>query len=124
MLTAPMIDDIRHTLAGRDGAVLLISVPAHISHETAEPLVDHVRSHLPNREGAGVVLDLTRVVLISSIGVAALLQIREHCADRAAPLVLASVPESQMVFMRMLKLDRKFEYASSAEDAVIQLDGA
>jgi len=117
------MDDIHHTLGGRDGAVLLVRVPAHISHETAEPLVDMVRSHLPNREGACCVLDLAEVVLISSIGVAALLQIREHCADRAAPLVLAAVPGTQMAFMRMLKIERKFEYAPTTDDAVVQLEG-
>lgn len=118
-----MMEDIRHTLAGRDGAVLLVSVPAHISHETAEPLVDHVRSHLPNRDGAGVVLDLHEVVLISSIGVAALLQVRELCADRGAPLVLARVPAAQASFMRMLKIDRKFEFAATTDEAVMQAEG-
>ncbi len=112
------MEDIRHTHFGQDGAVLVVAAPPQIGHDTAEPLVEHVRTHLPNREGAGVVLDLFGVALISSIGIASLLQIRELCADRGAPLVLARVPEAQQRFMRMLKLDRKFEFAPSVEEAV------
>lgn len=116
--------EVRHILTGRDGGVLLVTVPERVSHESAEGLVECVRRHLPARDDAGLVLDMGEVVLISSIGVAALLQVRELCVDRTAPVCLARLPAAQMAFMRMLKLDRKFEYAPTVDDAVACVEGA
>ncbi len=76
---------------------------------------------LPNRDGVGVVLDLADVALVTSIGIAALLQVQEYCRDRSAGLVLASVPQRQMAFLKMLKLDRKFVVEATTDAAVARL---
>lgn len=112
------MSDVMHQLRGVDGAVLVVRVPSELNHEWAEPLRGCVMRHLPNREGAGVVLDFADVKLISSIGIAALLQVQEHCRDHEAKLVLASVPARQLAFFKMLKLERKFGFAPSVDEAV------
>jgi anti-anti-sigma factor len=115
------VTEIRHRLTGRDGSVLVVAVPRELNHESAEPLRAAVLRALPNRDGAAVVLDLSDVALVTSIGIAALLQVQEFCRDRAAGLILAHIPPRQLAFLKMLKLDRKFEVAATVEDAVGQL---
>lgn len=113
--------DIHHQLAGPDGAALVVRVPRELSHDSAEPLRSTVMRHLPNREGAGLVLDMADVGLISSIGIAALLQVQEFCRDRRAPCILASLPARQIAFLRMLKLDRKFDLSPDVEAGVTRV---
>lgn len=114
--------DIDHQFGGSDGAILIVRLPQDLNHETVEPLRGCVARSLPNRDGAGVVLDMSAVEMISSIGIAALLQVQELCRDRGAGVVLAQVPERQLAFLRMLKLDRKFGFAPTVDDAVDALE--
>lgn len=115
--------EISHNLAGPDESVLLVQVPRELNHESAEPLRAAVMRGLPNRDGAGVVLDMEAVGMVSSIGIAALLQIQEFCRDRRAGLVLARVPQRQLAFLKMLKLDRKFAIEPSTDAALTRLAG-
>lgn len=112
------MDDIRFQLGGRDGEVLIVTVPRDLGHEAADPLRETVVRHLPNRDGVGVVLDMSHVAMISSIGIASLLQIAEACKDRKATLILAAVPDRQLAFFKMLRLDRKFPFAPTIDEAV------
>ncbi|MDX2115504.1 MAG: STAS domain-containing protein [Planctomycetota bacterium] len=115
--------DLHHHLAGRGGVILVIRAPRELNHDTADTIRTAVTRGLPNADGAAAVFDLADVQIMTSIGIAALLQVQEHCADRGARLILARVPERQLAFMRMLKLERKFEFAPSVEDAVAMLEG-
>lgn len=115
------MQDITHRLAGPDEQVLVVSVPRELGHEAADALRDCVVRNLPNRDGAGAVLDMQNVAMISSIGIAALLQIAEACKDRQAGLVLAALSDRQMGFLKMLRLDRKFTFAPLLDDAVASL---
>lgn len=115
------LDELSYSLADPDKSVLVVSVPAELDHLSAEPLTSVVYRRLPDRDDAALVLDLVDVRLISSIGIAALLQVLESCADRGARVLLASVPAAQRRFLEMLKLDRKFEIADSLDDALAQL---
>ncbi len=113
--------DVHATLTGPDDAILLVRVPRLLTHESAEPLRDAVVQGLPKRDGAGVLLDMADVELISSIGVAALLQVFEHCRDQAAVVIIAGLPARQRDFLRMLKIDAKFRFAPTIEDAITEL---
>ena len=112
------MNDLSTQLLGSDQNVLVVSVPAEVNHETAEPLRELVNRLLPNRDGAALVLDFARVDLVSSIGIAALLQIQEACRDRDAAMSLANVSRKQVEFFRMLTIERKFHMESSVADAV------
>lgn len=113
---------ISHRLSGRDQAILIVEAPPELHHDCAEPLRATVTRHLPNRDDAALILDMSSVVLVSSIGVATLLQIHEFCHDRGAALIIAGAPTRHVNFLRMLKLDRKFEFADSVEDAMDRLN--
>ncbi len=115
--------EISHKLAGADEAILVVAVPRELNHESAEPLRAAVMRSLPNRDNAGVILDMTEVGLVSSIGIAALLQVQEFCRDRGAGLVLASLPQRQLAFLKMLKLDRKFACEATVDGAIARLGG-
>jgi anti-anti-sigma factor len=108
-------------LGGRDETVLIVRAPRELGHEEADELRLTVARHLPNRDGAAVVLDMADVVLISSIGIAALLQTQELCEDREASMVIANMPAEQMGLLTMLRLDRKFTMFESVEDACAAL---
>lgn len=110
--------DLDFELVGRDREVLLVRTPRDLTHEVADALRECVIRHIPPRDDAGVILDMAAVTIISSIGIAALLQIAEACKDRAAPLYLAALPDRQLKFLQMLKLDRKFPMVPSIDDAL------
>lgn len=110
--------EIHHILRGPNDTILVVEVPRELNHDSAEPLRAAVQRSLPNCDGAAVVLDMTRVALISSIGIAALLQVQEFCRDRGVTLTLAAVPARQMGFLQMLKLDRKFAVAGNVDEAI------
>jgi anti-anti-sigma factor len=112
------VQEIFHTLAGPDDLVLVVTSPRELGHEAADALRDCVVRNLPNRDGAGAVLDMQNVSMISSIGIAALLQIAEACKDRQARLFLAALSDRQLAFLKMLRLDRKFTFAPSLDDAI------
>lgn len=113
-----------HELSGPDGRVLVLRLPADLNHDSADAVRALLARVLPNREGAAAVIDLGAVRLITSIGIAALLQMEEFCRDRAAPMVLANVPKSQQAFLKMLKLDRKFVQAESIDEAIQRAVGS
>ena len=82
---AYLMDRPEITFAGELDQVLVVAAPAALDHAAADPLRQAVSDNLPDREDACVILDLQEVELITSIGIAALLEIRELCADRRAP---------------------------------------
>lgn len=107
-----------HQFVGPDRNVLVIRLPQRLNHITAESLTEDARRHLPNREDAGLVLDCTEVELITSIGIASLLQIAEHCRDQRAPLVLANLSEALRTMLEMLKLAGRFKATDDVDEAV------
>ncbi len=102
--------------------MLVVRVPRDLNHEWADPLRLCVARNVPDRDGAGVVLDMSSVEMISSIGIAALLQVQEMCKDRQARLLLAGMPQAQARLLSMLKLDRRFSQSPTVDDAVAVLD--
>lgn len=115
------VSDIPYHFSGRDGEVLVVGLPAELTHQCAEILRRTVEGHLPNRAGAAAVLDMSGVSIISSIGIAALLQVSEYCGDQRARLVVASLPQRLRQFLAMLKLEEKFEYAPDLDAALALL---
>lgn len=113
--------DMPHRLGGQDGEVLIVDIPGELTHKSADDLRQTVARRLPNRDGAGVVIDMSGVQLITSIGIAALLQVQEICRDRDARMLLAGLSDRLRAFLKMLKLDRRFESAGSVDDALAAL---
>lgn len=115
------VSDVETSLAGRDEAVLVVLIPGDLTHDRAAPVRMAVERELPNQDGAAVVLDMSRVRLVTSLGVAALLQIEEFCADRMAPLRLVGLSERLVSFLGMLGLKTKFASCTSVDDALAEL---
>ncbi|MCA9294146.1 MAG: STAS domain-containing protein [Phycisphaerales bacterium] len=119
-----MPHDIPNTrLAGSLEQVLVVEAPEALDHTAAGPMRQAVEQDLADRDDAAVVLDLSQVELITSIGIAALLEIREFCADRDAPLVLAGLGDEPRSMLALLRLEGKFQYAASVDEAVGDLGG-
>jgi len=112
------VETIRHEFGGLDGAILIVRVPPEVNHITADPLRETVLHALPARDDAGVVLDCADVSLITSIGVAALLQIKDHCQSVRAPMCLANVSGVLRTMLTLLKLRDHFKEAPDLDAAI------
>ena len=110
--------EILHRLDGPDGRVVVVVVPPALNHQNADAMRDCVERWLPNRDDAAAILDLSAVVLISTIGIAALLQVEDLCRRRGAAFALAGVPPRQKDLLRMLHLTDKFRTVESVEEAL------
>jgi anti-anti-sigma factor len=113
-----------HHLAGQDRNILVFRLPERLNHVTAESVTETACRSLPNRDDAGMVLDCAQVELITSIGIASLLQIAEHCHDLRAPLVLANLSESLRSMLDIVKLLAKFKIADDVDDAIVLVERA
>ncbi|MGD9691849.1 MAG: STAS domain-containing protein [Phycisphaerales bacterium] len=116
--------DVRHELAGHDRQILVVHLPPAVNHITAEPLRQAIEQRLPVRDDAALVLDASEVSLITSVGIAMLLQVQELCDDRAARMLLASLAPPVRKMLALLKLDARFRSADSLDEAVRDLDNA
>ncbi len=110
-------------LIGDSGAVLVIRLPHELSHETADDIRSQVMTRLPEHDDAALILDATELRLVTSIGVAALLQIQEMCNDRGAPFVIAALSEQQQEFLTLLRLDSRFNTAPTVDEALTVAEG-
>lgn len=95
---------------------MLICCPPQLTHETADALSRSAIEALSRIDGAGLILDFDGVTLISSIGIAALLEINEAAGE--GRMVLVGLPGAQAKFLEMLRLDRKFRQAANLDDAI------
>lgn len=107
--------------AGPDDSVLVLHLPAALDVTATGPVLDEVAGRLPRVPGAGLVADLSAVVLINSMGITCLLQVLEECRVRGVGMVLAAASAGIERFFRQLKLDEKFELAATVDQAVARL---
>ncbi|MEM9083479.1 MAG: STAS domain-containing protein [Planctomycetota bacterium] len=107
-----------YTLAGPDEQILVLECPPFLDHASADELRAEAIRLLPDRDGAGLVLDMSGCHLVTSIGIAALLQIDEFCSDRSAPFCLTNIEQPIDELLGMLNLTRKFTICSDREEAV------
>lgn len=122
-MDAGVVTDVDVRLDGRDEGVLIVRLPERMTHDTSATVRQVVERSLPNRDGAAVVLDMGDVALVTSLGVATLLQIQEFCRDRGAPMRVAGLSAQLRRFFEMLGLEDKFELSETVEDAVVALGG-
>lgn len=107
--------------AGPDDSVLVLHLPAVLDVTATGPVLDEVAGRLPRLPGAGLVADLSAVVLINSMGITCLLQVLEECRVRGAGMVLAAASAGIERFIRQLKLDEKFDLAATVEEGIARL---
>lgn len=113
-----MHDDIDTSLTGEAGAVLLVHLPEDLNHLTADKVRACVEARLPEHDEAGIVLDASSLTLITSIGVAALLQIQEIARERGCRMCLVRVGAEAMEFLAMLRLEDKFTRFDDEDEGV------
>ncbi len=116
---APVHDAIETNLAGEAGAVLVVRLPPDLNHLTADKVRACVEARLPEHDEAGVVLDASSLTLITSIGVAALLQVQEFTRNRGVRLCLAGLTGEAMHFLEMLRLEDRFERCQDVESGLL-----
>lgn len=104
--------------AGAEGNVLVVVAPATLTQEGADDLRASIARDLPAVPGAAVVIDLSGTGMITSLGIAALLQAQEFCRDRGAGFILAGLTQANRKFLTMLRLEQRFDQADTPEDAI------
>ncbi|MEM8836417.1 MAG: STAS domain-containing protein [Planctomycetota bacterium] len=118
-----MSQELHARFEGADSNILVIEVPTELTHVNSEDLRGEVHSRMPDHDRAAVVLDLSGCRLITSIGVAALLQIREACLDSHSTLLLAALNSELVEFFQMLRLFDLFQIVESVDDAIDRVAG-
>ncbi len=96
----------------------MVVLPHALNHQNADALRECAERWLPNRDNACAILDLGAVTIISTIGIAALLQIDDLCKRRGAAFILANVPPRQLDLLKMLHLAQKFRILPTVEEAI------
>jgi anti-anti-sigma factor len=112
------VRDVLHRIDGPNARALVLLLPKVLNHENADSLFECADRWLPNRDDASAVLDFASVTLISTIGIAALLQIEDLCRQRGAAFAIAAVPARQLSLLKMLHLGDRFRTFPTVEDAL------
>jgi anti-anti-sigma factor len=104
----------------RNGNALVVRVQGKL---LAEADYRHLRQLIDQSADPGlgvtvVALDLSRLQLLPSLGLGALVQIRNKCESRQQKLRLAAVPAPIRDVLSVTKLDRLFEITESVEAAL------
>ncbi|GAB4544968.1 MAG: hypothetical protein Tsb0013_02470 [Phycisphaerales bacterium] len=113
-----MHDEIPSSLTGACGAILVVRIPPDLNHLTADKLRACVEARLPEHSEAGVVLDASSVVLITSVGIASLLQVQEFARARGVGMCIAGLKGEALRFLEMLRLEHTFPLFDDEEDGV------
>ena len=92
----------------RDGDLLIVSADGGLNRETAQQLIDDVGRHV--EAGARhVIVDCSRLTLITSAGFGTLLRLHSAMKARGALVRLAGVQGMAAQALRLLRLDGVFE---------------
>ena len=95
--------------------VLCASLPAE---PRVQPELALLRKHLSEREPSHLILDLSRVEIISSPGIGGLLLLRQMQAERGSRLLLCNVALATKCILRVVGLDSVFDYAEDKAQAL------
>lgn len=95
--------------------VLCASLPAE---PRVQPELALLRKHLSEREPSHLIVDLSRVEIISSPGIGALLLLRQMQAERGSRLLLCNVALATKCILRVVGLESVFDYAEDKMEAL------
>jgi anti-anti-sigma factor len=110
-----------------DGLILRVTphppgtVVAELTGEAGQPqekALDRIAAELSARPEELVVLDLSKVTYISSVGLRTIIAIRHHKRAVNHTLALAAVPERIAGVLRRCKLDGQFATYPTVEAAI------
>ncbi len=96
----------------------IIRVPSRLTHDSAAALRRTAEQCIANHDVSRMVLDLSLVEVVTSIGVTSLLEAKQATDDAGAGLVLAGLLPQHMKFFTLLRVDRLFQFAPTVEAAV------
>ena len=96
----------------------VVRVPSRLTHESAFSLKRTVEQCFSNHEISTMVLDMSLVEVVTSIGITSLLEVKQASDDAGASLVLAGLASQHMTFFTLLRVDRLFQFAPTVEEAV------
>lgn len=111
-----------HRYDGSSEAILVLEAPQALNHTTADEFRRETARLLPNRDDAGLVVDAAEITMITSIGIAALLQVQEHCRIAGAPMVLAAPSDVVRRMFALVRLERQFPTAPTVDEAVAMIE--
>jgi len=103
---------------GDDGRTQIVRVPGQLSHVAAVDLIQTVGALFALHDVSRIVLDLTLVEVVTSIGVTSLLEIRQLAADHSAELILAGLSDQHRSFFTILRVDHLFDFERGVAEAV------
>jgi len=96
----------------------IIRIPSRLSHESAEALKRTAERCFALHAVERLILDLSLVEVVTSIGITSLLEARQLAADVGAGMILAGLPGRHREFFRLLRVEGLFQFADSVEVAL------
>jgi anti-anti-sigma factor len=96
--------------------VSVLSLQGEFTHEALRPFEDVVSSVLTESKIEGIVLDMSKVVLLDSETLTALLDLNDRCQDKLRQLKLAGLDETCHKILEITRLLGCLDiYADTAE---------
>lgn len=96
--------------------VSVLSLQGEFTREAIRPFEDIVSSILSQPKTEGLVLDMSKVVLLDSDSLTALVELNERCQDKLRQLKLAGLDESCRKILEITRLLNGLDvYADPAE---------
>ncbi len=97
-------------------AVAVLSLQGEFTQETLKPFEDAVNTLLVDKKNEGLVLDMSKVVLLDSRTIEALLDLNDKCHDSLRQFKLAGLDETCRKILEITRLLGQFDsYADLAE---------
>ncbi len=99
-------------------AVAILSLQGEFTQEALKPFEDAVNTLLVDKKNEGLVLDMSKVVLLDSQTLEALLDLNDKCHDRLRQFKLAGLDETCRKILEITRLLGQFDSYPDLAEAV------
>jgi anti-anti-sigma factor len=98
--------------------IAVLGIQGEFTHEAVKPFEDAVSSLLAESEITGIVLDMSKVVLLDSATLELLMEFNERCRDRLRQLKLAGLDETCRKILEVTRILGEFDTYDELNEAV------
>ena len=98
--------------------IAVLGIQGEFTHEVVKSFEDTVSSLLAESEITGIVLDMSKVVLLDSATLESLLEFNERCRDHLRQLKLAGLDETCRKILEVTRILGEFDAYDELNEAV------
>lgn len=101
----------------RYNRIIVLGLQGEFTHESVKSFDDAISSTLAE-DTDGVVLDMSKVILLDSVSLESLVTVNEHCRERAQQLKLVGLDETCRKILEITRLYSQFDTYGELTEAV------